>query len=131
MFDTNVLLAAFLTEGICARLLTRARKHHFDLYLCPHILKEFGRILSKKFHASEGETSCAIVLLQDAVQAMVKPDSAAPNVCRDPDDNHILAGAHAAKVDYLVTGDADLLVLRKFGDVRIIRPRDFEAILEE
>jgi hypothetical protein len=33
VFDTNVIIAAFLTEGICARLLTRARRRAFDLIL--------------------------------------------------------------------------------------------------
>ncbi|MFM7197042.1 MAG: putative toxin-antitoxin system toxin component, PIN family, partial [Chloroflexota bacterium] len=30
---------------------------------------------------------------------------------RDPNDAHVLAAALAGNVDYLVTGDADLLVL--------------------
>lgn len=130
LFDTNVLLAAFLTDGICAKLLTRARKRRFDLFLCPRILNEFKRILSKKFKAGREETAAAVALLHEAVQTMVKPDTAVHDVCRDPDDDHVLACARAAGVNYLVTGDADLLVLGEFEGIRIVSPRDFEAMME-
>jgi len=47
VFDTNVLLAAFLTEGLCSKLLLRAKRGEFDLYLCPFILHEFRDKLKK------------------------------------------------------------------------------------
>ncbi|PKN76261.1 MAG: putative toxin-antitoxin system toxin component, PIN family, partial [Deltaproteobacteria bacterium HGW-Deltaproteobacteria-10] len=49
VFDTNVLIAAFLTEGLCSGLLLRARKHAFNLVLCDDIIAEFQGILTKKF----------------------------------------------------------------------------------
>jgi len=131
LFDTNVLLAAFLTDGICAKLLTRARKRRFDLFLCPCILNEFKRIISKKSKAGREETAAAVALLHEAVQTMVEPDIAVHDVCRDPDDDHVLACARAAAVHYLVTGDADLLVLGEFEGIRIVSPRDFEVLMED
>ncbi len=127
MFDTNVLLAAFLTEGICAKLLSRARKRHFDLFLCPHILKEFRQVLGKKFLGTQDEIDSAEALLLEAGSVSAAPEFAAPDICRDPDDNHVLAGARAASTDYLVTGDLDLLILGHFEGIQIISPRDFEA----
>lgn len=46
------------------------------------------------------------------------------------DDDNVLACALAAKAAYLVTGDADLLALKNFRGVKIISPRDFEAIID-
>ena len=40
---------------------------------------------------------------------MVQTPGEIPGVCRDPDDNQILACAVAADADYLVTGNEDLL----------------------
>jgi predicted nucleic acid-binding protein len=40
-------------------------------------------------------------------------------VCRDPDDDHVLAAALAAKAEVIVTGDADLLALGTYEGVRI------------
>lgn len=40
---------------------------------------------------------------------------------RDPKDRHVLAAALCACCDYLVTGDADLLDLRTYRGVDILR----------
>lgn len=42
VFDTNVYFAAFVAEGICARLIRRARKREFELFLCHVITREFS-----------------------------------------------------------------------------------------
>jgi uncharacterized protein len=42
------------------------------------------------------------------------------NICRDPKDNFLLALAKDGKADYLLTGDNDLLDLKKFGKTKII-----------
>jgi len=52
-------------------------------------------------------------------------------ICRDPEDDAILACALEAEVDYLVTGDADLLELKTFKGLRIITPRDFELLFND
>ncbi|MEQ8254049.1 MAG: PIN domain-containing protein, partial [Smithellaceae bacterium] len=57
VFDTNVLIAAFLTEGLCSRLLIRARKQAFQLVLCDYIIREFEGIMTKKFKLSSSDIS--------------------------------------------------------------------------
>lgn len=47
------------------------------------------------------------------------------DLCRDPDDNHLLALCKDGKADMLITGDKDLLVLKRFGKTRILAPADF------
>ena len=46
-------------------------------------------------------------------------------VCRDPDDDWVLATALAGQADAIVTGDADLLVLDVFQGIAILSPRQF------
>ena len=41
-------------------------------------------------------------------------------VCRDPDDDAVLACAVSTKADYIVSGDKDLLVLNEFEDTPIL-----------
>ena len=131
VFDTNVLIAAFLTEGICAKLLTRARRRDFDLILCDGILQEFKRVLKKKFAASPHEISEVLIILSEATQDIrAKTDSIAPT-CRDLDDDLILACAREAVADYVVTGDEDLLVLKNFEGISILNPREFEKIFPD
>jgi putative PIN family toxin of toxin-antitoxin system len=112
VFDTNVLVAAFVAEGICSKLLIRSRKGQFDLIVCPAILREFERVLIKKFSATRNETRDALLIVSEAIHGVVHPSPLGQSVCRDPDDDAILACALEAKADYLVTGDEDLLELK-------------------
>mgnify|MGYP003393236753 CR=1 FL=1 len=48
-----------------------------------------------------------------------------PAISRDPDDDYLLALAKAGKANVLITGDDDLLVLKKHGRTRILNARNF------
>ena len=131
VFDTNVLIAAFLTEGICAKLLSRARRRDFNLILCDGILQEFKRVLKKKFATSPHETSEALIILSEAaLEIHGRTDSITP-ICRDSDDDLILACARDAVADYVVTGDEDLLVLKNYEGISIVNPREFEKLFPD
>jgi len=130
LFDTNVLLAAFLTEGVCEKLLTRARKRHFDLITCPFILHEFERILVKKFSATKQEKETALALIAEAARDVVEPSETPAGACRDKDDDNILACAVEAAAEYLVTGDKDLLHMKTYKGIRIVMPREFELLFD-
>ncbi len=130
VFDANVLLAAFLTKGVCAKLLTRARKQQFNLITCPFILHEFERILTKKFSVTKQEKENALALIAETAPEIVQPSETPVGACRDKDDDNVLACAVEAAVDYLVTGDKDLLHLKVFRGIRTITPRDFEMLFD-
>ena len=48
-----------------------------------------------------------------------------PDICRDVDDNYLLALADQTNCDFIITGDKDLLVLEQYKGVKILRFRDF------
>jgi len=52
-------------------------------------------------------------------------------VPRDPDDNMVLECALAGNAQYIVTGDKDLLVLKKFREIQIVRAADFLEVLKQ
>jgi putative PIN family toxin of toxin-antitoxin system len=131
VFDTNVLVSPFFTEGVCSKLLGRARRRQFQFITCPFILKELEAVLSKKISATKGETRQVLRILAEAISALEQPAQPLSGICRDPDDDHILACAIAVNADYLVTGDSDLLELREFRGTRIVAPRDFEVLIKD
>ena len=129
VFDTNVLVAAFVSEGVCSKLLTRARKRQFHLFISPFILQEFERVLARKLAVPKGEARDAVRLVSEAGEAVVHPPKLDAPICRDSMDDNVLACSLAA--DYLVTGDADLLDLRSFRNTLIVSPRDFESLFAD
>ena len=50
-------------------------------------------------------------------------------VVRDPNDNMIVACAHAADADYIVTRDKDLLSLGRHQSIEMIAPEAFLHVL--
>ena len=131
VFDTNVLVAAFLTEGLCSGLLIRARKHDFDLVLCDDIIREFEDVLIKKFKLSSVDVSEISAIVAEAASKILRTVNSIPKICRDPSDDMIIACAREAAADYIVTGDEDLLILQSHENAVIINPRDFEALFVE
>jgi predicted nucleic acid-binding protein len=50
--------------------------------------------------------------------------------CRDPKDNKFLELAVDAQVDYLVSGDKDLLVLDPFRGIPVLSAQDFLVVTQ-
>jgi uncharacterized protein len=128
VFDTNVLVAAFLTEGLCSGLLIRARKHAFELVLCDDIIQEFEGILTRKFKVTSEDISEISAIVLEAASEVLHTLGLIPKICRDPNDDMIIACAIDAGADYIVTGDEDLLILKRYQDIVIMNPRNFEAL---
>ena len=54
-----------------------------------------------------------------------------PDACRAPGDAHVLGLAAAGQAECLVTGDDDLLVLKRFRQCRILNPREFSILIHQ
>jgi len=128
VLDTNVLISAFLSDGVCSRILRRARNREFAFVLCRPVTEEFRRILEDKFQFNNEEISFFTDVVSEAAYETSWPEKPVPCICRDANDDYVLACAAEAKADFLVTGDDDLLTLASYGKTKIIRPRDFEML---
>lgn len=120
--DTNVLIAALVADGLCRDIVKR-RLPRVDLFVSVELLRELDRTLQGKFRAAPA-TLPFLKVYRDRAQ-LVTPDRLPAPVCRDPDDDVVIATAIAARADVIPTGDDDLLVLRRHGRIRILSPRQF------
>lgn len=53
--------------------------------------------------------------------------SSVVEICKDAKDNFLLALAKDSQADFLVTGDADLLIIKKFEHTEILTYTEFEV----
>jgi len=126
LLDTNVLIAAFITHGTCSDLFEHCIRQH-EIIASQFILNELEGHLRKKFKFSETDTREAMELLI-AVAKIIEPVSLTEPVCRDCDDDMILATALTGKADCLITGDKDLTDLKTFRGIPILKPAEFSAL---
>lgn len=119
--DTNVVVSALATRGLCADLYERLLTGH-EVVIGEPVIIEVLDILRRKFRA--GKDLQAKVEAELRLLHVIPAQAIAPSLpIRDVDDPWIIACALQADVDCLVTGDAELLALEKVGKLPIISPR--------
>jgi putative PIN family toxin of toxin-antitoxin system len=125
LLDTNVLIAAFITHGTCSDLFEHCIRQH-EIVTSKFILGELEGHLRKKFKFPEADVREVMDILNGAGR-IVDPVSLKKAVCRDPDDDMVLATALSGNVDCIVSGDKDLTVLKIFENIPILKPAEFSA----
>ena len=127
--DTNVLVAAIATRGLCADVLRTVLAEH-ELVIGEVILVELRRVLTTKFKVPSDRVD-AIEAIFAPFPLLPKPSVPSEVMVRDPSDRWILATALAGAADVLVTGDEDLLTVAPQASIRILAPRPFWDLLRE
>jgi putative PIN family toxin of toxin-antitoxin system len=84
---------------------------------------ELVSTLQRKFDLAPDELP--ILALYRQHSTWCEPSALANAVCRDPDDDWVLATAVAGDADAIVSGDADLLNLSSYSGIEILSPRQF------
>jgi len=122
--DTNVLVAAFATRGLCADVLRSVLAEH-QLQLSGTVIEEFTRTLIEKIRVPEPVVRDVAAFLRASASLADTPPEPAPVAVRDPDDAVILSEALSIGADVLVTGDKDLLEAGEVPGIRVLDPRGF------
>ena len=125
--DTNVLVAAFATRGLCADVLREVLAEH-ELLVGEVVLIELERALTRRLRLPESSVKEILEFLREN-EVVAKPKKPASLPVRDPADRWILASALAARADVLVTGDHDLLDIAAQAPLRILDPHGFWELL--
>jgi len=130
LFDTNTLISAVIANGKPRKLLLMALANEFDLVSSNELLKEFENVISRpKFKLSSLEINKFVNTVRKTVK-IVKVKSDFKVVKDDPEDDKVLNASYDAKVVYIVTGDSDLLKLKKFKGIKIVTASKLLKLLE-
>jgi putative PIN family toxin of toxin-antitoxin system len=121
--DTNVIASATATRGLCADVLRTVIEFH-QLVVSDPLIDEVRRILKDKFGASSDLIGDVVWLLrEDTIAADALP--LANLRLKDPADLAIVSSAINGSAEVLITGDKEVLSLRRVGSLAILTPRQF------
>ena len=121
--DTDVLVAAVATRGLCADVFRTVLASH-ELVVSQQVLDEVRRVLRVKLGVNPGPVADFVRLLEQ--EAEVAPPARLPEIMlKDRDDLPILGAALAARAEMFVTGDRELVELGTVEGMRVASPRQF------
>ena len=134
--DTNVLISHLLgaASGRAPTLvLDYFFEGRFDLIISETTIAELMRKIEDKRYLADripiGEAQELVALLRGVATIVEELSDAIPPATRDPKDDYLIAHSIIEQVDYLVSGDKDLLALGSVLGVRILSPADFVLLL--
>lgn len=125
ILDTNLLISFLITKNY-SRLDDIIFSQKCILIFSAELLEEFLAVANRpkfrRFFSSDDISELLETIQEygDFVEVNTKV-----NVCRDIKDNFLLSLAHDGKADVLLTGDDDLLVLKKYNKTKILTISDF------
>lgn len=136
VIDANVIVSAFIQpKGPSAEVLQRFLiNDNYRLVLSHPILAEIRRTLAhqrlQRFLKRTPKEIERQIFSMEVIADFIEEEAELPSqdICRDPGDLIYLAAAVQGKADYIVSGDKDLLVLKEYEGVKIVRPVDFLKI---
>jgi uncharacterized protein len=134
VIDTNVLMAGLLWRGPPHALLEHVRAGTVSLVSSPALLAELADVIGrskfdvilKRTNTSRERSLAEVRRLAEVIEPPPLPQP----VCRDPDDDEVLALAIAVKVEIIVSGDKDLLSLGSFQGIPILAPAQAIGLIE-
>ncbi len=128
VLDSNVVMAGFLWPGICTQFFELANAGYLEPFTSRELLDEISDVLHRSKHAHHvartGFTARQLVSYYQRFAKRIPVRKFTRQICRDADDDAVLACALAAQAYMIVTGDKDLLVLHPWHNIQILNPSD-------
>jgi len=129
VIDSNVFVSAFFWLGNPRKVFDRVTNGLDELYITDDILQELSSVMTReKFNLEKNKVDNYVKIIE-YFSIKLFPDNNIEDICRDPDDNKILKCGLEGNVDYIITGDKDLLVLKEYKKIKIVTPKEYLDIV--
>lgn len=125
VLDTNVLISSIFWHGPSRHIVDLAITNKIKSITSLEILEEVGAVLYEDFPQIPYDKIEAIIRDILSYSQLIIPRKTTVKKLRDLKDTKIIVCALSAKANYIVTGDKDLLVLKKYESIKIATPRIF------
>lgn len=128
VLDTNILISALVYGGKPEQVYNLALEKQITAVTSGSLTAELEEILIKKFSFEQKRIGQLSRIIKK--HFLVVYPKTAINVIKDEPDNRVLEAAMEGNCDYIVTGDKDLLSLKRYKNVLILKPDDFLANIQ-
>ena len=127
VLDTNTIVSAIGWEGAPRRILFAVRDGRHQLVTSPDLLDELTRVLRyPKLRLVAAHPLLPIVLEWiHRPEHLAVPTERIRAVEADPFDNLVLEAAVAGNADAIVSGDREVIALKRFRSIQILTARAF------
>ena len=120
VIDTNLWISFLLNKRLSA-LDQLFYNSQIELLFSDELITEFIDVAHRpKFRKYFSKKELEELILRIRMHAEFVNVITKVNICRDPKDNFLLSLAKDGKATHLITGDADLLVLKSFERIKIL-----------
>ena len=125
--DTNLWISFLMSLPTERRLRRLLLSDKIDILFSRELFDELETTAKRRKFRKYFDTAQIETLLQMLVEIVKIVDvHSVMEICRDSEDNYLLALAQDGNADYLITGDGDLLTLKKLGKTKIVTLTEFE-----
>jgi len=131
VIDTGVFVSALIRpQGRTGAVLQALKDKRFTMIYSTDILVEIIDVLGRdkfrsKYHISPDDIAALIDLIRLRGELVIPSQKL--TVCRDPKDDIFLEAALEGKAEYIVSGDFDLLDMKSFENIPVLRVAEFLA----
>jgi len=126
--DTNVLVSAFITRGLCADIFRILLSEH-DLILCTDVMTELKEVLGRKIDLPDKQISSILQYLK-TFEVVANHNPRSKIELRDKYDIPVISAALNSRSDILVPDDKDFLEISDICGIKIVDPRTFFQIIK-
>jgi putative PIN family toxin of toxin-antitoxin system len=129
VIDTNIFVSSFFWGGYPREVFERVINGFDELFITDEIINEITSVMgSDKFIVNSSEIEDYVKIIKKYSKKIISKN-ATKSISRDKSDDKILQCGLDGNVDFIVTGDKDLLVLIEYETIKIIKPKDYLEIV--
>ena len=125
VLDTNVVMSAFFFGGTPLKIVRSAFSRKIELVASKAVLSEYREVAERLHEQFPSVNYRRPLSILESKLTMVRPAALGEAVCRDPDDDDIIACALGGKAKVICSGDGDLLALNGFRRLEVMKPSVF------
>jgi putative PIN family toxin of toxin-antitoxin system len=125
VIDSNIFISSFFWGGYPREIFERVINGLDELIITDEIINEIYNVMSSGKFTVNSEDIKNYIKLIEKYSIIISSDSNLKSISRDKDDDKILQCGYDGSVDFIITGDKDLLVLENYKNIKIMKPKDY------